>query len=329
MKPGRVSLSGLVRLVKLLRGDPPDLIQTWLYHADILGSLAARWCGRPPVVWNIRHATLTPGIDSRSTLWAAKIGAWMSPWAPRAIVINTRAGREVHVAAGYDYSKLTLIPNGFDLERFRPSEEARASVRRDLGLPHETPLVGMIARYSRLKGQDVFIHGMQRVARSLPDVRFLMCGRDIDSSNTELAALIAESGFPNRFHLLGDRRDIPRLQAALDLAVCPSLSEAFSNSIGEALACGVPCVASNVGDSAQVIGTSGRIVPPGDPDALGRATTAFFRLPSEIRRMMSRDARQRIERDYDIHQVAWAYQDLWELVAGRKALDQRRLRRAA
>jgi glycosyltransferase involved in cell wall biosynthesis len=303
-------------------------LQTWLYHADILGSLAAPWCGRPPVVWNIRHATLSPGIDSRSTIWAARFSGWMSSRSPSTIVINTQSGQAVHVAAGYDASKFRLIPNGFDLQQFCPSPEARTSIRSELALADDTPLIGLIARYSRLKGHDVFVAAMRDVAAAHPRVQFVMCGRDVDSSNLQLTKALADSGCRERFHLLGTRHDMPRIQAALDLAVCPSLSEAFSNSIGEALACGVPCIASDVGDSARLIGTAGGVVPAGDAASLGEAVTAFLDLPELQRAAMSREARRQIEDHYDIQKIALAYQELWtQTVEPSRAM--RPLRRAA
>jgi glycosyltransferase involved in cell wall biosynthesis len=329
MTPGRISPRGFARLVKLLRNDPPDLLQTWLYHADLLGSLAAPWCGRPPVVWNIRHATLSPGIDSRSTLWAARFSGWMSSRSPSAIVINTRSGQDVHTAAGYDATKFRLIPNGFDLQQFRPSTEARISLRRELALADDTPLIGLIARYSRLKGHDIFVAAMRQAAAAHPRAQFVMCGRDVDSSNIPLMKALKTSECGERFHLLGTRDDVPRVQAALDLAVCPSLSEAFSNSIGEALACGVPCVASDVGDSAHLIANAGGVVPPGDATALGEAVTAFLNLSERQRLAMSHDARRRIEDHYDIQKIALAYQELWTQTAEPSRARQRTLRRAA
>lgn len=311
MRPGRPNPFGLWRLVRRLRNDPPDVIQTWLYHADLLGSVAARWCGRPPVAWNIRHATLTPGVDSRSTIWTARLCGRISRRSPAAIVCNTYSGRDVHIAAGYDASLFRIIPNGFDLTRFRPSESSRAEVRRELGIAAESPIVGLIARYSRLKGHDVFIRAMAGVARERPDVHFLLCGRDIAWSNRELAGLIEANGGRDRWHLLGPRNDVTNVQAALDVAVCPSNSEAFSNSLGEAMACGVPCLATNVGDSAEIVGDTGRIIPVGDVAALTSSALEILELTPSLREDLGRRARRRIEARYDIRRIAKQYVDLW------------------
>lgn len=311
MTPGRPSASAVWRLVRLLRRDPPGLIQTWLYHADLLGSLAAKLCGRPPVIWNIRHATLTPGVDSRSTLWTAGLCARVSRRWPAAIVCNSHAGRKTHIDAGYDATKFEWIPNGFDVQRFQPSDAARIALRGELGVSSQTPLVGLVARFSHLKGHDIFVRAMAVVARERPDVHFVLCGRDIDASNRELAALIEPSGASERWHLLGERSDIPVIQAALDVATCPSRSEAFSNSIGEALACGVPCIASDVGDSASLVEGVGAVVPVGDSDTLARETLSILSLPADDRAELSARARHRIESNYSLPVVASRYDALW------------------
>jgi glycosyltransferase involved in cell wall biosynthesis len=315
MRAGRPSARGIWQLMRLLKSDPPDLLQTWLYHADLLGSAVAPFCGRPPVVWNIRHATLTPGVDSRSTLLAARLGARLSWRSPRAVVINTESGKKVHIDAGYDPSRFEVLPNGFEVARFAPSVEARRQLRTELGLAIETPLVGLVARYSRLKGQDVFVRAMKDVAAQHPDLNFVLCGQDISWGNAELAAMIETTGCRGRWHLLGPRQDTPRIQAALDLAVCPSLSEAFSNSIGEALSCGVPCVASDVGDSALLIGEAGMLVPPGDATALAAATGSFFSLGEYQRFRLSQLAREQILQRFDIQGVAGRYERLWFEIA--------------
>ncbi len=317
MRPGVPDPRALWGLVRTLRAFRPDLIQSWLYHADLMSSLARPWVGKPPVVWNLRHATLDPEHDSRSTIWTAKACAWLSRRSPAHILVNTVSGRRVHAEHGYDDTKMQVVPNGFDLERFRPSTEARAQLRKALGIPADTLLVGLVARFSELKGQSVFIRAMSAVAAQLPKAQFVLCGTNIAPENATLSQWINESGCRERFHLLGERMDVEWVHAALDLEVSASVSEAFSNSIGEALCSGVPCVVTDVGDSAWLIENAGRVIPAQDAPAMARACVEILSSPAAERAVLSQCARQRMERSFDIHVIARQYHDIWRKVLGR------------
>lgn len=322
MRPGVPDPRALWGLVRTLREFRPDLIQSWLYHADLMSSLVRPWVGKPPVIWNLRHATLDPQHDSRSTIWTARACAWLSHRSPARILVNTVSGRRVHAEHGYVDAKMQVVPNGFDLDRFQPSNEARAQLRQTLGIPADTLLVGLVARFSELKGQSVFIRAMSTVAAQLPQAQFVLCGTNITRENTKLSQWIAESGFPERFHLLGERMDVERVHAALDLEVSASVSEAFSNSIGEALCCGVPCVVTDVGDSAWLIGSAGRVVPAQDAPAMAQACVQILSAPARGRAALSQCARQRMESSFDIHVIARQYYDIWREVLERNGSSQ-------
>ena len=313
MKPTVPDPRGLWSLARTLRAFRPDLIQSWLYHADLMSSLARPWVGgHPPVVWNLRHATLDPQHDSRSTRWTAKVCAWMSRSSPARILVNTVSGSRVHSDYGYAKDKLQVVPNGFDLERYRPDQTARLELRQSFGLAPDTLLIGLVARFSELKGQKLFLDAMKQVAIRLPSAHFILCGTQITLQNETLARWVRETGCPERFHLLGERLDVERVHAALDLEVSSSVSEAFSNSIGEALCCGVPCVVTDVGDSAWLIDDAGYAVPPQDVDSLANACLRFLTASSAERDALSHRARQRMEHSFDIHVIARQYRDIWQ-----------------
>jgi glycosyltransferase involved in cell wall biosynthesis len=315
MRPTVPDPRGLWRLARTLREFQPDLIQSWLYHADLMSSLVRPWIkGRPPVVWNLRHATLDPRHDSRSTLWTAKACAWLSRTSPARILVNTVSGQRVHAEYGYAEDKLRVVPNGFDLERYRPDPAARVALRQSLGLAAETVLIGLVARFSELKGQRLFLEAMRTVASRLPAAHFVLCGTQITPQNEPLARWVRETGCPERFHLLGERLDVERVHAALDLEVSSSVSEAFSNSIGEALSCGVPCVVTDVGDSAWLIDDAGYAVPPQNSEAMAAACLRDLTASPADRNALSIRARQRMEQHFDIHGVARQYRDLWQEV---------------
>lgn len=314
MRPGIPDPRALWRLAGELRRFRPDLIQSWLYHSDLMASLVARWVGSPPVVWNLRHATLDPQHDSRSTLYTARACAWMSTRSPAKILVNTVSGQHVHAAYGYDDSRMVVVPNGFDLERYRPSDSARADLRQQLSLPDDAPLIGLVARFSELKGQRLFIEAMTQVATQIPAAHFVMCGTNIHSSNPQLMEWITSSGIASRFHLLGERLDVERVHAALDIEVSASVSEAFSNSIGEALCCGVPCVVTDVGDSAWLVDDAGWVVPSQDSVAMSNACIQLLNLPGDQRQSLRVRSRQRMEQNFDISVIARQYEQIWREV---------------
>ncbi|MDR3635942.1 MAG: glycosyltransferase [Isosphaeraceae bacterium] len=315
MKPGVPDPRGVARLARLLGKVRPHLIQTWMDHSNLIGGLAARLSVRAPVVWGVHHSNHIPGLTKRTTLMTVAACARLSRRLPARIVCCSESARTAYVARGFAAERMTVIPNGFDTDVFRPNPEARAEVRRELGVASETPLVGLVARYDPFKDHANFLRAAAIVAQHLPHVRFLLCGDRIDSGNGTLMGLIEALGLQDRCHLLGPRRDVPRLHAALDLLVSSSASEAFPLTIGEAMACGVPCAATHVGDSAAIVGETGRVVPPGDPQALAAACEALLRLEPAEREWLGWAARQRIQDRFSLGAIAVRYEALYAALA--------------
>lgn len=310
MRPGWPSPLAFARLVALLRRERPVLVQTWLYHADLFGGLAARVVGGIPVAWGLHVGTLDPTLMRRSTLQVVQLCARLSRWLPAAIVACAEEARRVHVAFGYDPEKMVVIPNGFDTEALRPDPAARVSVRAELGLPLETPLVGLVARFHPQKDHRMFARAAEhlRWRWHRDDVHFVLCGRGATWDNPELAQWLDEANVRDRCHLLGDRRDVARLQASLDLACLSSAGgEAFPLVLGEAMACGVPCVATDVADTRLLVGEAGRIVPPRDPVALAAAMAEVLDLQETERARLGKIARRRIESCYALPRIVERY----------------------
>lgn len=306
-----------VRLVRLLRELRPDVVQTWMYHADLIGGLAARCAKVKAVSWNVRNSDLSS--QTRPTTRAVvRVSASLSAWLPSAIVCCSENARALHVQQGYDAKKFVVIPNGFALDRFKPDEEARASVRKEIGIPVDAPLIGLIARFDPQKDHQMFLAAARELRRMLPTVHFLMVGTNIAHDNRVLRQWIEEAGVADVTHLLGERDDIPRLTAALDVATCCSAwGEAFPNVLGEALACGVPCVTTDVGDAAVLVGDVGYVVPRHDWRALSVAWSRLLMQPAEERERMGRRGRERVATDFDIHAVANRYAELYESLVAR------------
>lgn len=313
MRPGQPDLRGLLRLAQLLRQDPPDVIQTWMYHADLLGGLAARLTGKAPVIWGIRNNTfdVRTSTTTRAVVWAC---ARLSHVIPRRIVANSHDSCRFHIQMGYAAHKMSIIPNGFDTEVFCPQADAPAALRAELNLPPDTPLVGLFARFDPIKDHHNFVRAAAQMQSHIPNLHFVLCGRGIDWQNSALTHWIEDAGLRPNFHLLGVRSDMAHLNAALDLAVCSSHGEAFPNTIGEAMACGVPCAATDVGDLRQIMGESGRLAPPRDPAALARACIELLSLSPEQRRQLGQMGRARIEQFYSLPAIAAQYQALYRSV---------------
>lgn len=311
MPPGRPTLRGLMRLVRLIRAERPAVVQTWLYHADLLGLLAARLARVRNVVWNLRCSDMDFSRYSRLSALVVGLLARLSPF-PFAVVHNSMAGRAVHKALGYKPRQWLFIGNGFDLDRFRPDPEARIDIRRQLGVAPDEPLVGLIARYDPMKDHAGFLDAAARVSRVFPRARFLMAGTGVDAENAQLSALIARNGLQDRVFALGRRSDVARLNAALDVAVCSSaFGEGFPNSLGEALCTGLCCVATDVGDSPLVVGESGVVVPPRDPQALADGIARMLALPAATRAELGLRARARFAAQHALPVIAGQYESLY------------------
>lgn len=302
----------IVRLATQIRRLRPDVVQTWLYHADLLGGMAARLAGARALAWNIRNNDLSVDKTKASTRWVVSLAARFSRWLPARIVCCSQAAMDTHVALGYEADRFVVIPNGFDLSRFKPDPVARASVRTELNMPADAPLVGLIARFDPQKNHAGFFDAAGQLHQVRPDVHFLLAGRGVDSSNLHLMKWARGSGVEAVTHLLGERQDMSRLTAALDIASCSSWGEAFPNVLGEAMACGVPCVSTDAGDAALIVGDTGRIVARGDMDALARAWEALLALSGDELVALGEQARARVAENFKIAIIAGRYAKLYE-----------------
>ena len=309
LKRGIPRFGALKGLTTSLRDWRPDVIQTWAYHADLAGLYGA-WKLGVPIVWSIRHGTLDKRIDSKKSLLSAKICAWFSR-VPHKIVFNSRAARLVNARFGYDTSRMLHIPNGFELDVFKPSSERRTKLREQLRLNPTDRLVGMCGRFHPHKGQQDFVSAMKRVADSCPNTHFAMVGRDVDKNNEQLTSLVGATGVPGRFHLLGQYQHTNEFYPALDVFVLPSITEAMPNVVGEAMACGVPCVVTDVGDAGHLVGGSGEVVAVGDTDDIAKATARFLSMPADALEEKGRVARTRIASEFEISDIANRFVTVW------------------
>ncbi|HSD11570.1 MAG TPA: glycosyltransferase, partial [Candidatus Binatia bacterium] len=315
LRSGRIEPRRFLQFVAWLRRSRFHLLQTWMYHADLVGGFAAKLAGRLPVVWSIRQSNLDPRHNKRPTLWIVSACARLSPWLPARIICCSEAAQKAHREVGYAADKMVVIPNGFDVDSFRPDPDARTAIRRELDVPESAVLVGHVARFDSQKDHQTFIRASRLLNGSGPEVHFVMCGDNIDAKNVALTEWIAEEGIGPRCHLLGMREDVARIHAALDVEVCSSVGEGFSNAVGEAMACGVPCVSTGVGDADTLIGDTGRVVPIRDPVALARGCEELIAIGPAGRARLGLAARKRIRERFSLDSVVARYESLYRELA--------------
>lgn len=302
-------LPGLARLLARLQ---PDVVQGWMYHANVAASASrVLMRSRPPVLWNIRqtlqklsnNSLLTQGVILAGTLLRAS---------PAGIVYNSTDSARQHERVGYPRTKRIIIENGFDLAAFQPRETARQSLMRVLGLDGTPLLIGRVARKAAQKDDPTLFAAFARVTAQHDNAHLVLIGPGMDRADPELARLADNAAAPDRIHFLGGRRDVAGLTAGFDVAVSSSAhSEGFSNVIAEAMAAGVPAVATDVGEARRILDDESRIVPPGTADALATAIVRILALSDDDRRAIGRSDRNRVENSFGIETIAARYRSLW------------------
>ena len=320
MRPGIPNPLAIFQLAQYLKRLKSDLVHTWMYHADLIGGLAARIARVPAITWGIRHSNLSPDQHKRATLAVVKVCSGLSRHIPDRILCCSDVARDVHVKVGYPADKLVVIPNGIDLTQYSPDASARESLRSELGLSADTQLVGIIARFDSQKNHEGFIRAAGLLHAQRPDIHFLLVGRDLDKNNADLERWMKDAGVTGVCHLLGQRDDVPRLMGALDISTSSSWGEAFPNVVAEAMACGVPCVVTDVGDSAYIVGNTGRVVPPGDNILLADAWESLLALPYDERTRLGGKARERVAMNFELGEVVKRYESFYEELINSKSI---------
>jgi glycosyltransferase involved in cell wall biosynthesis len=274
--------------------------------------MIARLAGIRAVCWGIHNSNLSSAMSSKSARFAAHLCAWLSSWLPAAIVSCSERAARVHQNLGYRASKFAVIPNGYDLSLFSPQPHARNTLRSEWGVAPQVPVLGMIARWHPEKDHANLLAALALLTKDGRDFRCVLAGTGMEQSNAVLRKLISESTLEDKVLLLGPRDGIPDVMNALDIHVLSSCGEAFPNVVAEAMACGTPCVVTDVGDAALIVAGTGWVVPPGDSYALARSIEqAVLAIQSSQREKISQACRQRIVECFGIERMAAAYQDIW------------------
>jgi glycosyltransferase involved in cell wall biosynthesis len=293
-----------------------------MYHGSLAAQIAAAFAHeRPAVLWSVHQSLYSFDYEKRLTALVIKSNARLSR-APRKIVYVSKTSAAQHEAIGYKKERSLVFHPGFDTETFAPSDEARRSLRRELRLDENAILVGLIGRYHPVKDHDNYLRAAQMISRKHPQVRFVMCGKEVDHQNADLLALIKKRRLENRTILLGERADIEHIIPALDILASSSRSEGFPNVVGEAMSAGVPCVVTAVSDLPDIVGETGRVVPPGDSAALGEGIEELIAIGKAGRQALGAAARARVIQRYSVASSVAQFEEVYDGITARDRCER-------
>jgi len=312
---GRVTLSGISKLFILMRNIRPDVVQTWMYHSDLIGGIVARMAGIDSIVWGIRHANLDPLYNSASTLRIVRICARLSGWIPKKIVTCSEKAMRLHKSVGYRASKFVQIPNGYSMERLKPDATQRQKIRAELGVASQSFVFGMVARFDGQKDHHNLLEALGLLKIRGIEFTCFLVGSGISFDNEILVGWMRDANVLENVLLLGPRKDIPAVMNAMDVHVLSSLGEAFPNVLAEAMACGVPCVTTDVGDAAVIVAEHGWVVAPQDAgalaDGLTRAHQSFSKNKDDWHKRKVA-CRSHIMANFELERMCERYRQVWE-----------------
>ena len=307
MKKGFPDPRGVLPFCRFVRYFNPQIIQSWMYHANLLGLLSIR---KTKCVWNILCSEVDLTQYGNTYRWAVMAGAYLSQ-VPHAVVTNSRAGRITHLGLGYRPRSWEIIPNGIDTELFKQDPIAREGVRRKLKIPQDAMVIGLVARLDPLKDHENFFKAAEIILRIDPDIHFILAGRGITPGNPMVRNLMSEIERREKLHLLGEVDEINQVYAALDIASSSSSGEGLPNAIAEAMASGVPCVVTDAGDSRIVVDDTGVVVPIKDPIALAQGWQSLISGGPEAIKGLGELARRRIKEHYNMNSMVLKYENLY------------------
>ena len=306
----RPSWQTIKKLRQFMRAFNPDIVQGWMYHGNIAATVAVflfdPMCRKVKLFWNVRQTLYDVNSEKMQTRWLIVLGRWLS-FFPHSIIYNSNLSVEQHCNIGFSVKKTKIIPNGFDLQKFKPDQHHHQQLCEELGVAESVLLVGHISRLHPMKDHPTLLRAIDRVVDSLSstgskqEVLFLLIGHGVTSELSNNLAI--------RF--LGERSDIPKIMSALDIVVSSSAwGEGFPNVIGEAMASEVPCVVTDVGDSAYIVGKYGRVCSVGDDQCIASSLLQLIENKQE-RKTAGRQARKRIKENYSMDKIKKEYLKEW------------------
>lgn len=317
MPRGHVTRAGLTRLGRTLNTFRPHVVQTYLDHANLIGGVAARFAGAAPVIWGVHATDLGALRSSWKTRIVRRLCAVLSYRLPRTIVLAAHSSAALYAHLGFSTSRMQVIPNGVDPQRFHADPGAGARLRQEWSVSPDEVLIGCVARFDPLKDHQTLLRSLQRLRGRGPVFRCALVGTGMDLDNTELQLEIERCGVRAQLILAGRRSDIPAVMNALDLHVLSSRAECMPLAVLEAMACGTPCVVTDVGDAARIVGNTGWVARARDPQSLAQAlASALHERATAGLASRASACRERVLGEYTQESMVSQYSRLWEKSAG-------------
>lgn len=309
---GKMTLKALWRLWRILRKEKSDLVQTWMPHADLLGGLMARLALTPKVFWGVRQSIIHIEQSKQTTNKILRICKFFSRCLPTKIIFCAQQSKENFLAFGYYAANALVIENGYDLSKYSQNESVKEKNKQDWQT-FQNILIGMVGRFDPIKDHYNLLKAFSLVKQKFQNTKLALIGLGLDSNNQELMNWLKELKLEDSVLLLGLRNDIPAIMNTLDIHVLSSISEGFPNVVAEAMACGTPCVVTDVGDAAHIVGETGWVVPPQNAEALAEAIEkAIIAMQDKVAWEARRQAaRKRIEENFSIETMVEKYHQAW------------------
>jgi glycosyltransferase involved in cell wall biosynthesis len=302
-------------LIKLISNLKPDLVQTWLVHGDFIGGIAAKFAGIKKIIWNIRYSNLESGKAKFSTIILVKILVILSFYIPESIVVVSKRAKLDSEKLGYSKKKLFLISNGYDFKILKPNKKDKLFLKKKINLKKRIPIIGKVARYDAKKDHLNLLKALAFISKKKIKFFCVLIGTGIDR-NKVLLNEIKKLKLIKNVKLLAPINDITKVMNGLDIHVQSSrYGEGFPNVVAEAMACGTPCVTTDVGEASFIVGNSGWIVPPKNSIRLAKALEkSLIEIGTKKWNKRRNKARKRIKENFDIFKMIASYNNLWSNV---------------
>jgi glycosyltransferase involved in cell wall biosynthesis len=310
----KINLFELFKLYKHIKKIKPDVVQTWMIHADMIGGIVARLAGVNNIFWSVHYTNLVKGKSKRLTILLTKINAFLSYFIPKKIIYCAEKSKEVQESLGFKKTKGVVIQNGYDVESFVQNTSLGLKFRNELDIHPEAFVIGHVGSYHPLKDQANLVEALTLLDQRGFNFYAAFAGDNLDNNNSYLVSLLKNKGLSNRVHLLGRRNDIISIMNGIDLFILSSESEAFPNVLNEAMACGTPCVSTDVGDASIILGDTGWIVPSKDSESLYSSVIKAAQEKESNHRSWSQRSiacRQRIVQKFSLEKMVKKYKEVW------------------
>ena len=307
------SINKFFSLVSLIRFLKPNIVQTWLIHADFLGGIAAKLAGIKNIIWNIRYTKIKFGKSKHTSVMIIKILSYLSFSIPSSIVVVSKIAKKIYQMEGYDKKKFIYIPNGYDISLLKSDKIKRKTFRNKIKIKKNTILIGNVARYDPKKDHANLLKALSILKLTNSNFLCILVGARMNKNNIELNSLIKKLNLSDKVKLLGQNKNIPEIMNGIDIYVqSSSYGEGFPNVVAEAMSCGTPCIVTDVGDASYIVDKIGWVVPPNDEIRLSKI---IDRIANQIGtnkwKKRSKDARLRIKQNFNIKKMIGSYNKLW------------------